>query len=91
MVPDGRPVGDDQGNLLSISAIKGDLKKIKLLQDAAAYHGVHEGSAVFLSGRRKVTDEEYEEQKLRMAWGLLPDEYDVAALAEEQRYHQKYD
>jgi hypothetical protein len=90
-MPDGRWVGDDEGNFLSISAQAGDRKRIDQLKQAVRHYGVEEGAPLFLSGHRKISDEEYENQRLRMEFGLLPDEYDVAALSEEQEYHKKYD
>lgn len=89
-MPDGRWVGDAEGNFLNIPAIKGDLEKIKKLTDAVRHYGITEGSPHFLSGNRRVNEEEYEEQKMRMKWGLLPDREDVAALAEEAEWQKKY-
>jgi len=81
-MPDGRWIGDDEGNFLNISAMKGDRKRIQQLKDAVAGYGITEGQPFFLSGHRQVTDEEYENQKRRLAFGLLPDEYDIPALME---------
>lgn len=88
MMPDGRPVGDDEGNLLNIPSVKGDREKISLLEKAIRSYGITEGRAVFLAGRRRVTDEEYEEQKARQRAGLVPDPYDVAAIKEQMTYGQ---
>lgn len=82
-MPDGRWVGDDQDNYLSISAQKGDLKRIHQLTEAVRSYGINDGAPYFLPGRRKVTDDEYEEQRERLDAGLLPDEYDIPALIEE--------
>lgn len=82
-MPDGRWVGDDEGNFASISAQKGDLKRIHQLTELVRSCGVQEGAPYFLPGRRKVSDEEFEEQKDRLNAGLLPDEYDIPALIEE--------
>lgn len=86
MMPDGRPVGDDAGHFINIQSVKGDRTKIELLERAVRSYGVTEGKAVFLAGRRRVTDDEYEEQKARQAAGLVPDPYDVAALKEQMKY-----
>jgi hypothetical protein len=83
-MPDGRWIGDDEGNFLSIASMKGDKKRMQQIKDAAASYGVSEGKPFFLSGHRKIDDEEYENQRRRMAFGLLPDEYDIPALMEEQ-------
>jgi hypothetical protein len=37
----------------------------------------NEGRPKFLSGRRKIDDEEYEYQKQRLEWGLTPDPLDI--------------
>lgn len=83
-MPDGAFVGDDQGNFLSIAAMKGNQKRIQELKDTVASYGITEGKPFYLSGHRKISDEEFEEQRRRMAFGLVPDELDVAALREEQ-------
>lgn len=89
-MPDGRWVGDDDGNFLSISAMRGDVKRIGQLANTVRSYGVEVGAPLFLSGHRKVSDEEYDRQKFRMDMGLLPDEYDIPALIEEQEYHKKH-
>lgn len=82
---DGRVVGDDDGNFLSIASVKGDLAKIKKLTDAVRSYGILEGGPRFLAGRRKITDDEYEEQMWRAQNGLVPDPYDAGALRDELR------
>lgn len=84
-MPDGRWVGDDSGHYMNIFSLKGDRKKIQMLRDAARSYGITEGKPVFLSGQRPVTDEEYEEQLMRMKWGLVPDPQDAPAHAENRR------
>jgi hypothetical protein len=82
-MPDGKWIGDDEGNFLSIAAMKGDSKKIQQLKDTVASYGITDGKPFYLSGHRKVTDEEFENQKRRLEFGLVPDELDVPALREE--------
>lgn len=89
-MPDGRWVGDDQGNFLNVQAMEGDLTKIQMLVNAVKEFGIEEGSPLYLSGNRRVTDEEYEEQIMRMKWGLIPDPEDVGALADEARWRKQY-
>jgi len=83
-MPDGRWIGDDEGNFLNIAAMKGDRKRMQILKDTVRSYGITEGQPFYLSGHRQVTDEEYENQKRRMAFGLVPDEYDIPALMEER-------
>lgn len=82
-MPDGKLVGDDEGNFLNIAAMKGDQKRIQQLKDAVRSYGITEGKPFYLSGHRQVTDEEFEDQKRRMAFGLIPDELDIPAFREE--------
>jgi hypothetical protein len=90
-MPNGQWVGDDEGNFLSIAAMKGDLKRINELAQAARHYGIMVGKPLFLSGNRKITDEEYEYQKQRQAFGLIPDESDIPALVSEQIYKEHND
>jgi hypothetical protein len=80
----GQWIGDDQGNFLCIAAMKGDKRRMQELKDTVRSYGIVEGKPFYLSGHRKVTDEEFAEQKRRMAFGLVPDELDVAAFRENQ-------
>lgn len=82
VLPDGRFVTDGDGGYLSIPSKKGDVLRIKNLKDAAKSYGL-EGKPVFWSGHRPVTAEEYEMQKMRLEWGLVPDEMDFPAIKED--------
>lgn len=81
-MPDGRWIGDDEGNFLSITAMKGDRVKIDALAREVRSYGIYEGSPVFLSGRRKIDDEEYAYQQQRLKWGLVPDPLDIGVYKE---------
>lgn len=87
--PEGAIVADEDGNYLNIQSVKGDERKIELLKEAARECGVEGGKAMFLSGYRRVTDEEYEYQRQRLELGLIPDELDIAAFKEEYEHAQK--
>lgn len=87
-MPDDTLVMDDEGGYLSIPSVKGDLRQIKKLKDAAVGYGLNEGKPIFFSGHRPVTDEELAEQRQRMEMGLVPDPQDLPAMMEfikEQR------
>lgn len=84
-MPNGQWVGDDEGNFLNIAAMKGDVKRISQITDAARSYGITEGRPVFLSGHRQIDDEEYERQRMRMQWGLVPDEEDLPNMMEQLR------
>lgn len=76
-MPDGRWIGDDDGNYLCIASFKGDRRRIAALTAAVKEFGVTIGKPKFLSGRRPIDDEEYEHQRQRLAWGLVPDPLDI--------------
>jgi len=78
-MPDGRWIGDDDGNFLSVTSKKGNKAKMEALANEVASFGIYEGQPKFLSGRRKISDEELEEQEQRLKWGLVPDPYDIGA------------
>jgi hypothetical protein len=76
-MPDGRWIGDDDGNFLSITSTKGNKSKIEALAEVVRSYGISDGQPKFLSGRRKINDEEFEYQKQRLNWGLTPDPLDI--------------
>jgi len=79
----GKLIMDDEGRHLSIAAVKGDIKRIKKLKEVASHYGFPDGSPVWFSGHRQISDEEWENQRQRLEWGLVPDEYDLPALEED--------
>lgn len=84
-MPDGRWIGDDDGNFLSITSTKGNKSRISALADAVRHYGVEEGQPKFLSGRRKIDDEEFEHQNQRLKWGLTPDALDIGEYKDSLR------
>ena len=82
-MPDGRWIGDDEGNFLSVTSMKGNKSKIDALSSEVRSYGIYEGAPKFLSGRRKIDDEEYQYQQQRLAWGLVPDPLDIGVYKEE--------
>ena len=87
-MPDGALVCDEEKNFLSISSKKGDPRRIDELTAAARTLGLDTGHPIFFPGHRKINDEEYQRQKARMEDGLIPDEYDAGAWADEIRYRE---
>lgn len=86
-MPNGEYIEDGDGNFMHIPSRYGDLKRISALRDAARYWGVEKGGkAVFLSGARAVTSDEFDDQNARAAQGLLPDPYDVGANLDSLKY-----
>ena len=82
MMPGRKFVSDDEGHQLMIQSMRGDKKRIEALRNAVKDFGIEEGEPVFFPGHRIVTDEEYEEQRQRLLFGLIPDPMDVAAIEE---------
>lgn len=82
---DGRWVGDDDGNYLSITAKKGNKAAMDALATVVRSYGIDHGKPLFLSGRRKIDDEEFEYQKQRLEWGLVPDPYDIGNYKDEMK------
>jgi hypothetical protein len=83
MLPNGQPLSDDDANFLAIPARRGDKRRIKLLQQAAASYGYPEGEAYFYAGSHRVSEEEFWNQVERMMNGEIPDPYDIPALLGE--------
>jgi hypothetical protein len=84
-MPDGRWIGDDDGNFLSITSKKGNRSNINALAREVSTFGIHEGRPKFLSARRKINDEEFEHQKQRLDWGLVPDPFDIGNYKDEMK------
>lgn len=90
----GKILADEEYRPLCVNSKKGDMTKVMALKEVAfavmRENGMEPGGQPrFSSGRRQVTDHEYEEQVDRMNAGLIPDKYDVAALKEEAKYAKK--
>ena len=84
-MPDGRWIGDDDGNFLSVTSKKGNKSHIDALAREVRSFGIYEGGPKFLSARRKIDDEEFEYQKQRLNWGLVPDPYDIGNYKDEMK------
>lgn len=84
-LPDGSFVSDDEMNVLSITAMRGDLTAMAKISSAAKYLGFEEGRPIFAEGYRKISDGEWQDQRARMALGLTPDPYDIGVFKEELR------
>jgi len=84
-MPDGRWIGDDDGNFLSITSKKGNRANIDALAREVSTFGIYEGGPKFLSARRKINDEEFEHQKQRLDWGLVPDPFDIGNYKDEMK------
>ena len=82
-MPDGRWIGDDDGNFLSITSKKNNKSRIEALAKEVRNFGIYEGQPKFLSGRRKIDDEEFEYQQQRLKWGMVPGPLDIGNYKDE--------
>lgn len=90
MKPNGRPLMDEDKNVLCIEGMKDDKARIKELADAAKYWGQPDGRAVFFPNVKKISDEEYSVQKDRMNQGLIPNLNDLGAVIAAKKTLEAY-
>jgi hypothetical protein len=83
-LPSGEILGDGDGNVMNVFCMKSNQLAIEALTRAAKSYGFADGKAVWWSGKRPITDEEYEEQLARARWGMVPDPLDYGAIREEE-------
>lgn len=78
---DGKWFTDGTGSVLNIPAMKNDVGKISELKKAAMHYGDDgQGTAVFVPGLTRVSEEEYSEQVDRFKSGLIPSMNDLGAV-----------
>ena len=76
----GRWFTDEDGNVLNIPSMKGDISQIAKLKQAAVHYGdPGDGQAVFVPGLTRISEEEHSEQLDRMKSGLIPSMNDLGA------------
>ena len=83
-------LGDGDGNIMNVFCMKGDRKAIEALKQAARHYGYPDGKLVWWSGKRRVTDEELEEQQMRERMGLVADPLDYGAIRDEIRMKRQH-
>ncbi len=87
----GKWFTDGTGSVLNIESMKGDISAIAKLKDAARYYGdPGDGTCVFVPGLTRISEEEYSEQKERLAEGLIPSMNDLGAWKAAQDTFNKY-
>jgi len=87
----GKWFTDGTGSVLNIPSMKGDISQISKLKQAAKHHGdPGDGTAVFVPGLTRISEEEYSEQKDRMMQGLIPSMNDLGAWKAAQDTVDKY-
>jgi hypothetical protein len=88
--PNGKAFTGGNNDPLCIESMKNDQAKIAELANAARHYGQTEGSAVFFSNNRKVSDETHSEQVDRMDQGLIPSMNDLGALIAAKKTIDEY-
>lgn len=87
----GKWFTDGTGSVLNIPSMKNDLSKISELKQAAIYYGdPGDGQCIFVPGLNRVSEEEYSEQKQRMAEGWIPNMNDLGAVHAAQQTVKKW-
>lgn len=82
----GKWFTDGTGSVLNIPSQKGDISQIAKLKQSAIFNGDDgQGTAVFVPGLTRISEEEYSEQKDRMSQGLIPNLNDLGAIADAQK------
>lgn len=89
-LPNGKILGDDNGNILNIPGKSHDFTAMKKIQEAAKECGYEEGSAIFKAHISRVTEEEYQEQLERMKEGKIPSLTDQGAWAAARQTEQRW-
>lgn len=79
-LPDGHLFKNEDGDLLNIPSVEGDISQMTKIKQAAAHYGQPEGTAWFYAGVNRATDEEYAEQLSRLESGLIPSLNDIGAV-----------
>ena len=89
-LPDGHLFKDEEGRMLNIPSVKGDLGQMAKLRQAAAHYGQPDGEPWFYAGVNRATDEEYDEQMDRLREGLIPSLNDLGAVAAAKKTAELY-
>lgn len=87
----GKWFTDGTGSVLNIESMKGDILQISKLKEAAKYYGDEgDGECIFVPGLTRISEEEYSEQKERLAAGLIPSLNDLGAVQAAKDTIAKY-
>jgi hypothetical protein len=68
-MPNGRLLANENLDVLSIESEYGDIRRMRALRDVVRSFGINEGKPRFMSGSRKITQEQYDWQKERLLEG----------------------
>jgi hypothetical protein len=87
----GKWFTDGQGSVLNIPSMRGDIGQIAKLKEAAQHFGdPGDGECIFVAGLARISEEEFSEQKERLAEGLIPSMNDLGAWKAAKDTYDKY-
>ncbi len=89
-LPNGKVVGDGNGNIMNIPAKKYDIEAINKITQSAKHYGHNEGKAEFWPGVRRLSESEHSEQLDRMKEGYIPSETDIGAWMDAAKGIKRY-
>jgi hypothetical protein len=78
-MPDNNILGDKDGNVLNVPAIRGDIRAMNAIRRFVEQElKIHSGTPVFLEGAQPLTDIEHDDQMDQLMNGYVPS-LDVAS------------
>lgn len=89
-LPNGKILGDPDGNVLNIPGRSHDFIAMQKLREAAKDYGQLEGTVIFKAHISRVTEDEYQEQLERMIDGKIPSLTDQGAWAAAAQTEEKW-
>lgn len=71
-LPDGRLLGNTEGDPLVIDAYRGEQHRVEMLRQAAKGYGFPDGEPVFFPGKKPLTNAQWELQQELLEEGVDP-------------------
>ena len=84
-MPDGKILGDKEGNVLNVASLRGDIKNMAAIRQYVNKElGIFAGEPYFLEGAAQLTEDEHDGQMEQMMNGEVPS-YDLGSLKDDMR------
>lgn len=71
-LPDGRLLGNEEGDPLVIDAYRNEKPRIEMLREAAKGYGYPDGEPIFFPGKKPLTREQWELEQELIEQGIDP-------------------
>lgn len=72
-MPDNKVLGDGHGNMLNIPSMRGDIEKMRMIQNYVNKElGIFKGEPFFMEGVMRLSQDEYDGQMEQMINGQTP-------------------